>query len=446
MYRRFPSASILAVGLCFILAACNTTARMDVQPTADRTTAQPLAFGLSKATFVLAGIVSGIGRGDPIFAFPAETRTKGMLCNYKMSGDNTVTYSGGRRFLGDWSDDFGEMFHEEFSRHGIKVAGDPSQLFHRKRDAASADFQIAGRLVSMKGNFCHAHHWWDGKPLHEYSGEMSVEIEWSVLSNLTDEVVLQDRTWGYFKQNETIKQGITLTFEQAIASAISNFAANRKLRALAVGMSIKPEVRQARQSSPTATGLLVQNGASPGAFNGEQLVRSVVTIRVGGGHGSGFFIGRNGHVLTNAHVVGNARRAQIITSQGIEVEAEVVSRDVVRDVAVLKSPLRIPEPLSFNLKQPGVAETVYAVGTPIDQSLSTTVTRGIVSALRWDSDHSQSFIQADVAVSPGSSGGPLINSRGEVVGITVSKVAQAEGLNMFIPIGEGLHKLGIRLQ
>jgi len=426
------------------LAACNTTARMDVEPVANRTAATPVAFGQAKSTFVLAGIVSGIGRGDPIFAFPTETRTKGMLCNYKMSGDNTITYSGGRQFLGDWSTEIGAIFHEEFSRQGIKVACDPSELFHQQRKAASADYQIADRLVSMKGNFCHAHHWWDGRPLYEYSGEMSVEIEWSVLSNLTDEVVLKDRTTGYFKQDETIKQGIVITFEAAVANAIGNFAANRRLRALALGKSPEPEIRQARATSPA--GLTLRNGDTPGRFSADQQARSVVTVRAGGGHGSGFFIGRDGHVMTNAHVVGEAERVQIITSQGIEVTANVIARDTIRDVAVLKSPLRIQNPMAINLKQPGVAETVYAVGTPIDQSLSATVTRGIVSEVRWDTAQNQSYIQADVAVSPGSSGGPLINGQGEVVGVTVAKIARAEGLNLFIPIGEGLSKLGIKLR
>ena len=93
---------------------------------------------------------------------------------------------------------------------------------------------------------------------------------------------------------------------------------------------------------------------------------------------------------------------------------------------------------------PAVGETVFAIGTPLDKSLSGTLTRGVVSARRIID--SQPFIQSDVAVTHGNSGGPLLDEKGAIVGLTVSGLAPEGsqiGLNFFIPIEDALKVLAI---
>jgi serine protease Do len=101
--------------------------------------------------------------------------------------------------------------------------------------------------------------------------------------------------------------------------------------------------------------------------------------------------------------------------------------------------------LPLNLNQPNVGQDVYAIGTPLDESLSTTLSKGVVS--NYHIENGQKYIQSDVNVLPGSSGGPLLDSNGNVVGITSNAIfigQSTTGLNFFIPINEAFSSLSIQ--
>jgi S1-C subfamily serine protease len=180
------------------------------------------------------------------------------------------------------------------------------------------------------------------------------------------------------------------------------------------------------------------------AKNSERVRQGVVTILVAAGHGSGFFIDDAGHLLTNAHVVRGTDRAKVVLAGGLEATANVLARDPRRDVALLKVDLGKTTALPLRAVKPAVGAEVYAMGSPFDPSLSATLSKGIVSAYR--SMAGLDFIQSDVNVMGGSSGGPLLDTSGNVIGMTVSSVATGDlpmGLNYFIPIGDALRALGI---
>ena len=172
-----------------------------------------------------------------------------------------------------------------------------------------------------------------------------------------------------------------------------------------------------------------------------------MTIRIGSSHGSGFFVGEDGCLLTNAHVVGDAKSVQVITALGNEIEGKVVVSNKMRDVALIKVPMRIANPNHIQVTKPKISSTVYAVGTPTDETMKTTVTRGVLSAYRTDSVTGLKYYQSDVAISPGNSGGPLFNEKGEIVGVSVVKWVgvAVEGLGLFIPIDEALEGLNIKV-
>jgi S1-C subfamily serine protease len=176
-----------------------------------------------------------------------------------------------------------------------------------------------------------------------------------------------------------------------------------------------------------------------------QLVRAnVVTVRSVDGHGSGFFIDGNGHVLTNEHVVGGAARVKIILESGEGLEGTVIATDPRRDVALVKTAPSGRTGLPVRGVRPAVGDEVYAVGSPMFEELSGTVSKGIISALR--SFDGLEYIQSDVATVGGSSGGPLLDERGNAIGVTVSGFTEGEaptGLNLFIPIADALRALGV---
>jgi serine protease Do len=153
--------------------------------------------------------------------------------------------------------------------------------------------------------------------------------------------------------------------------------------------------------------------------------------------GSGFLIDKEGHVVTNAHVVDDADRVKVRLADDREYRAKVIGKDVRLDVAVLKledPPADLPTTSLGSSEALRVGEYVVAIGNPF--GLGNTVTMGIVSAKgrTIGAGPYDDFIQTDASINPGNSGGPLFNLRGQVVGINTAINPQGKGIGFAIPI------------
>lgn len=166
------------------------------------------------------------------------------------------------------------------------------------------------------------------------------------------------------------------------------------------------------------------------------------------GQGSGFVIDKEGHILTNYHVIADARQVEVTMHNRKKYKATVVGTDPSHDLAVIqiKAPDLVPAVLgdSRNLQ---VGQKVYAIGNPF--GLAGTMTRGIVSSIRPVREPNgatiDEAIQTDAAINPGNSGGPLMNWHGEVIGINtmiLSNVGQNAGIGFAIPINTAKAVLG----
>jgi S1-C subfamily serine protease len=160
------------------------------------------------------------------------------------------------------------------------------------------------------------------------------------------------------------------------------------------------------------------------------------------GQGSGFILDKQGHILTNNHVIDNAQKVEVTLSDKHKYKATVVGVDKAHDLALLQinnAPDLQPATLSES-NSLTVGQRVYAIGNPF--GLSGTMTRGIISAIRSirgpGNSPIEDAIQTDAAVNPGNSGGPLLNSRGEVIGITTlianNGADQSSGIGFAIPV------------
>ena len=158
------------------------------------------------------------------------------------------------------------------------------------------------------------------------------------------------------------------------------------------------------------------------------------------GVGSGFLLSADGFVMTNAHVVRGADDVYVRLTDKREFKARVVGADQRTDVAILKiEATGLPAVTIGDSGRLRVGEWVMAIGSPFE--LDNTVTAGIVSAKGRDTGEYVPFIQTDVAINPGNSGGPLINMRGEVVGINsmiYSRSGGFQGISFAIPIDEAM--------
>ena len=173
------------------------------------------------------------------------------------------------------------------------------------------------------------------------------------------------------------------------------------------------------------------------------------------GLGSGAFISKEGHVVTNFHVIDGVSEVQVVTNDGKKFPARIVGANRERDIALLKvenGKTDFPTLPFANSDEAKVGQLVFAVGNPF--GLTGTVTQGIISARdRHLSDGVLDYLQTDTVINPGNSGGPLVNIKGEIVGINVA-IYQGEetsstwqGVGLAIPSNEAKAVVdGIRAQ
>ncbi|MDX1978601.1 MAG: HhoA/HhoB/HtrA family serine endopeptidase [Pseudanabaenaceae cyanobacterium bins.68] len=161
--------------------------------------------------------------------------------------------------------------------------------------------------------------------------------------------------------------------------------------------------------------------------------------RVERGTGSGFIINQQGDIITNAHVVEGADKVTVILKDGRRLEGKVLGKDQLTDIAVVKvNAQNLPVVGIGNSENLKPGEWAIAIGNPL--GLDNTVTAGIISAIGRSSgeigvnDKRVKFIQTDAAINPGNSGGPLLNQKGEVVGVNTAIIRGAQGLGFAIPI------------
>jgi serine protease DegQ len=209
------------------------------------------------------------------------------------------------------------------------------------------------------------------------------------------------------------------------------------LAAALAGCSLTREP-QARSAPAPVTAAPAGAGAqAPPAGNIPGIVRkvepSVVTISHDQGTGSGVVWSKDGVVVTNAHVVGDARDVEVAFFDGQRADGRVRATDPDTDLAVVDVERKDLEPATFQEQLPAVGELAVAVGSPL--GFQNTVTAGIISGVHREIPGSAQqdirslvdLIQTDAAISPGNSGGALVNGRGQVVGINVAYIPPEQG-------------------
>jgi S1-C subfamily serine protease len=342
--------------------------------------------------------------------------------------------------------EMGDLLREQLQKCGYTVVGDPEALFE-DRSGDRAEFLIGGKIRDIDADISYPRSgsgdWVTAK------GDVFVEVEWELYSKRTRDVVLRMTTRGSSSSGGRAESFQDI-FSRAFDAAARNLLAQEKLYQL---VSLERELPSIAMSPAKPAEIRVQyrTVADVAKRNMERekvigtMRSSVVTIFSGSGHGSGFLISADGYVLTNEHVVGEAAFVNVKFVTGKEVAGQVIKVNKVRDVALVKLEAdNYPSLVLGDTSVINIGDEVFSIGTPLSADLSQTVTRGIVSSIRIKDDIK--YVQSDVNIHPGNSGGPLVSLNNGVVGICVSGITFGPytlGLNYFIPIEEAVKALGI---
>lgn len=355
------------------------------------------------------------------------------------------------RFLSrskEWQD----IFHRIVTGHGYRAAGAPDSLFSEQgRDDAEYLFGANIRSTRTEAvlvcDFIDAH-------IIGITGNSTISVEWQIFDPVNRRVVHKATVDGRYQTTATIPADPVLLVQSAFADSVNKLAADPAVRAV---VSQRPQRDMAPQKgvvSADSRRPLARQPLSQAAIDShiDRLRSATVLIESGdSSHGSGFIVSEDGLVITNQHVVSGQRFVRVRLVSGRSVIGEVLRRQDIRDVALVKLEGRGYPAMPIRETPVRVAEEVYAIGAPQMTALAWTVTRGVVSAYRPAMPPERmDMIQADVPIHGGNSGGPLLDRQGNVVGITVAGYAMGKeqrnaGLNLFIPILDGLDKLGLDL-
>lgn len=334
---------------------------------------------------------------------------------------------------------------------GYNVVGDPNVLF-KDRDEGRAEFIVGGMITDIQADICY----WEGI-MNESGGEAQVVVDWQVYSSLNRQVVYQRQVRG----RSTVamkKNGEDEVIIEAYASAVRGLLADQSFYKLMVGdvqasatMPSSAAAANPPASSPAAATQIPRLALSQKPFqdHATETRGNVVTVFAGGGSGSGFFVADR-YLITNQHVVGAATFVKVKLITGREILGEVIATDSARDVALVQTEVSGLAGLPLFTEDVSIGSGVFAIGSPLDEKNEGTVSAGIVSSYRKEDD-GQRYIQSDVNVMPGNSGGPLLDSKGNVIGLTVSgqidpRTGGGTGLNYFIPIADAMAKLGLQFR
>lgn len=372
------------------------------------------------------------------------------VCNSTMRhrfSNSEAFWARDKRELGDWGVESVEHVKNSLEKLGYDVVRPEKLSFDPYFELARAELLLNATITDLRMNICHLNSRWNGDDLHRDLGEAYVKVDWEIFDPLNKKIMGKWTTDGVGYLDYGVKKGQALIIATALENAAENLGRTQGFYDVVSGKSAAypyPEKSKHSWLELEATRPLYnQNIQKEYNF----IRRAIVLIRTSSGHGSGFFINDEGYALTNSHVVGNAKTVSIVDSNGTTFMADVIRTDERRDVALIKAPVTNNSYIPLQTKKfPKMLDKVYAVGAPLTEALKGTVSEGIISNFRKSSKSGLGMIQASVEIAPGSSGGPLLDKYGNVIGIAVQGYGQsATQYSRFIPIDDALDSLNLHL-
>ena len=272
---------------------------------------------------------------------------------------------------------------------------------------------------------------------YEVLGKNDIQYKWSVLDKSNGKIALTYTNRGVINYKTSMYDDADQNLDSYVLALIDFFSSD-EFHGLITETEKAESTELITDSKIEGKPNVIKKITLPKFEKSSDMIREAnkacVTIITDGGHGSGVIISKEGYMLTAYHVVEGVNSINVKFSSGLTLKAEVVEFDKFNDLALLDiQGDGFPAlPLLPNKAEVALGEEVITIGTPAELELGQSLSKGIVSGKR--KIENRVYIQSDISVSPGNSGGPLINMSGEVIGIVQKKI-----------IGEGIEGIGFSI-
>ena len=321
-----------------------------------------------------------------------------------------------------------------------------SRIFYRSQSFSDVGFVLAGEATKVTVD-----------TYGRLAGNKTVadlEISWELFDTRSRDVVYRKSIAATAETAGTSGDPIRIAFESIFSRLLADsaFVGAFRSRHLVVSADIEqyPGAKW-RRAAPGESEIMTISSSDLHVRTGgtvfERVADAVVSIRGESGHGTAFIITKDGLALTNYHVIAGQRRLAARFRNGHQMPIRVIRYNENADVALIQIACEedcITVQLSREA-EPTIGRDVLVIGTPLSIELGQTITKGIVSGIRYA--NGVTLVQTDAAVNPGNSGGPMVSATsGEVVAITSSKLVgpDVEGLGFGIAIMDAMRVLGLR--
>ena len=437
----------------FFLCGCQMAMKFPEQPDLNEIPKLPEYHKQRSIAFEKA--VIDLPRGQTYIAYPywrwsfdhlniSLLESCNALLRYRFS-NSTEDWAMGEKKFGDWQSDAAEFVNTPLKELGYDVIEASSTTFKRHREKQKAELLLSARITDIKSNQCNLFNIMYFRGAELIAGNAYVQVEWEVYDTLADKVIARFTTTGIGEVEKPTEKGNELILLRALSDATNQLAHEEDFYRIITQQDTLDNLISAEEKQKAIV-LDMSHEQETRPLNEHYTFTKRATVTVGD-NASGFYITRNGHILTTAEAVGSARIVAIEDSQGVRYQAKVLRTNFRLNVALLEAIANKTSylPIAEESILKPLMET-FTIGNPEGGQERATVTKGIVSNHRFKKKKRENFIQVSIPTTSGYAGAPLLDEFGNVLGLHDGRNSDETNFSYFIPIHDALRGLNIKYE